>query len=496
MRSKGRNILIGIIVLVIATASCVALTIKNSASEVVTNQQENSTVTATIGVDRQAIMQKAQSGSTDMRSLMNSVPALTLDQLKSYANSKYVKSFTYQETASLDSSNITATSNTSSTSSSSSSSNQSNNGRNDMPDHTDGGQSKGDFKLVGYSSTKAMSDFVSGTYKITSGSMFSDSDTGYDCVITNELAQQNSLKVGSQITFTNPSDTTQSYTFTVVGIYKDTSSSDGSQMDLFSNASNQIITNYTAVNNIVSKSASNSSTALTSQLSSSFTLTNSNVVNKFTSEVKSKGLNQYYSVTTNADTITEELQPINNLNSFATTFLILVLIIGGIILIVLNMFNIRERKYEVGVLRAIGMKKGKVALQFITELFIVTFAALIIGTAVGGFASVPVANHLLKNQISSSQSEQSQVNQNFGRPSGGTAQSNGTGTARASGGNLNGYFGLSKNVSYINQINAVINGKVLLEIAGIGILLTILSSGMSMIVISRYEPLKILSSRS
>ena len=55
--------------------------------------------------------------------------------------------------------------------------------------------------------------------------------------------------------------------------------------------------------------------------------------------------------------------PLKNLSTFATYFLIVVLIIGAVILIVLNIFNIRERKYEVGVMTAIGMKKGKVAAK-------------------------------------------------------------------------------------------------------------------------------------
>lgn len=45
-------------------------------------------------------------------------------------------------------------------------------------------------------------------------------------------------------------------------------------------------------------------------------------------------------------------------------FLIVILAIGAIVLIVLNIFNIRERKYEVGVLTAIGMKKSRVAISF------------------------------------------------------------------------------------------------------------------------------------
>lgn len=63
------------------------------------------------------------------------------------------------------------------------------------------------------------------------------------------------------------------------------------------------------------------------------------------------------------------MTPLNTLSTMAGWFLIVILLIGAVILIVLNIFNVRERKYEIGVLTAMGMKKGKVALQFLTEIF-------------------------------------------------------------------------------------------------------------------------------
>ena len=53
-----------------------------------------------------------------------------------------------------------------------------------------------------------------------------------------------------------------------------------------------------------------------------------------------------------------------------------------------------------------------------------------------------------------------------------------------------------EDVDYITQINAVVNGKVLLELLGIGLLLTFIASAFSIIFISRYSPLKILSERA
>jgi len=497
-RSKGRNILIGIIILVIAVSSCIALSIRNSANEIVSKEKQSFVITATVGVNRQALRSAAQTGGTDMRTLMDSIPALTVDELKSYANSKYVKSLDYNLTTSMDSSNITAVSNSTAaaTASSASSSSMSSSGSSSKTQGGFGGDmggtSAGSFRVTGYSSTAAMTNFINGTYKITSGAVFSDSDTSNDCVISDELASADSLKVGSTITLTNPNAATQAYTFKVVGIYTNTSTSDGSQMNLFSNSANTIITNYTAANNMITASASNSTTKLSSQINSTFNLASSDSFDAFKAEVATKGLNQYYDVTSNISSFNTTVLPLTNLSSIATIFLLLVLAIGGIILVVLNLINIRERKYEIGVLSAIGMKKGKVALQFITELSIVTIIALFIGSGIGAAASVPTANYMLKSEIASMQSQTQQEQQNFGNGSSSSSSSN----SSSKGNRMAGFFGMGANASYITQMNAVINGTVVLEMLGIGIVLVMLSSGFSLVFISRYDPLKILSSRT
>lgn len=518
VRSKGRNILIGIIVMIITVSSCIALSIKNSANTIVQNVKDSSIITATLTLDRQALMQDTQASGGDIRTAMSSISSPTIDDIKKYGTSQYLSGYYYTIEASLNSSNIQPidTNSWRNNSSSSSSSTQSNNngsgsnngqGGQNMP----GRRNRGDFRITGYSSASAMTNFVNGTYKMKDGSMFDDGTAGNVCVITDELAQLNNLSVGSTITFTNPGDTSKTYDFKVVGVYTNTASSGNDQMiaDPFSDTGNQIITSFDALNNIIgaSKSAStdtssdSSSTEITAQVNPTFILKDADSLNSFKADLASMGLNKYYTVQTNSGSIDQTLTPVKNLSSFATVFLILVLVIGGIILIVLNMINIRERKYEVGVLRAIGMKKWKLAFQFISELFIVTFIAIIIGTAAGSISSVPTANMMLQNQISAQQDQQQQISQSFGRTGNfGQGQwQQGGNTMLSQGGRQNGaagFFGFRNNVSYVNQIDAVMNLQVLMEIILIGILLTLLSSSFAVTFISRYEPLKILNSRA
>lgn len=158
----------------------------------------------------------------------------------------------------------------------------------------------------------------------------------------------------------------------------------------------------------------------------------------------------------------------------------------------LNAFNLRERKYEIGVLAAIGMKKWKIGTQFVFELFCVTFIAFLIGTTIGACLSVPVTNRLLAEQTASISSSQSQVAGNFGKEPGQMGDM---------GGNMGGRMGgrgqqLSGPTSYIDSVTSATDLTVVAQLVGVGILLTILSSGAAILTITRYEPLKILASRS
>jgi len=145
------------------------------------------------------------------------------------------------------------------------------------------------------------------------------------------------------------------------------------------------------------------------------------------------------------------------------------------------MINIRERKYEIGVLRTIGMKKSKLSLQFIIELMVVGVVSLLIGTAVGSTMSVPISNNLLKNEINSASEKYDNIENNFGGPDAKNFK--------------NKDFGVAK-VDEIDKINAAVDLKVTGKLLGIGVLLILVSSLGSIVAILRFSPLTILKERS
>ena len=229
-------------------------------------------------------------------------------------------------------------------------------------------------------------------------------------------------------------------------------------------------------------------TAIPSQVSGTYVFANVDEYYTFESEVRDLGLDETYTVSsTDLAAYEQSLLPLENLSQMAGYFLAVVFGIGAIILVVLNIFNVRERKYEIGVLTAIGMKKGKVAMQFLVESFVVTLVALVIGAGIGAMSSVPVTNTLLASQIEAQSNNMMQTEASFGRPTSGamggmTGMIGGKGQAMAA-------------VDYISNVTSATDFTVLMQLLGIGIVLTLVASVVSIIFITRYEPLRILSNR-
>ena len=534
-RSKGRNVLIGIIALVIAVSACIGLSIRQAAESAKETALEGMSVTATITYDRSGAMNQMGGGRPQFgsgsggefsfdrdrfASMMGSASSLTLDEYKKYAEADSVQLFYYTLTAYFNGSDgfePVSDETTEESTDSSSSSSMSPSGFPGGMGGMGGMMSTGDFSIVGYSGDSAMTDFVNGTSSVLEGgTMFEEGTSDYVCVISEELALYNDLYVGDTIVITNPKLEDETYTLTVSGIYTSTANNDFS-MSMFGTSqdpANRIYMSSNALQAIIDASAAASTTVtddngrqseskITGTLEATYSFATADDYYAFEDEVRALGLSESYTVSSSDLTAFENsLEPLNTLSKMAGVFLIVILIIGGIILVVLNIFNVRERKYEVGVLTAMGMKKWKVAAQFLCEILVVTMLAVVIGAGIGAVSAVPVTNALLEDQVASQSKQQTQVDQSFGRP-GNTGGGFPGGDMSNFPSDMPGGFGggnpfesmVSGATSYITEVDSAMNLTVVLQMLGVGLLLTLVAGAASVLFIMRYDPLKILANR-
>ena len=380
--------------------------------------------------------------------------------------------------------------------------------------------SMNDFTVKAYNTDAAMPDYLSSLNALSS------TDETLHCLISKSLAEENSLQTGSTFTLKNPDNEDEIYTFTVAGIFDSSQSSDS--QDTSSNAAfsdNTIYISNAAMEKLLTDSAAanpeteetesdkkedaETTKALSANYDATFIFANLNDYNDFKDD-----LAEGYTLTSeDVDNYEESIKQLNTLGQYATYFLIVIFIIGAFVLVIINLFSIRNRKYEIGVLTAIGMKKHKVAIQFVAELFIVTFAALIIGSAAGSVASVPVTNKLLvsinteektedaaESKTSSSQQPggmpamPENMPDNFPGGSDGSGQRTPPGNFGENFKNKVGDVGSNVN-NYIAKISSATDMTVILEMILVGMGLTLISSAAAVAFVMRYEPLKILNNR-
>ncbi|MFO7635677.1 MAG: FtsX-like permease family protein [Clostridia bacterium] len=482
-RSKGRNVLIGLIITIVTAASCIAFAINASSDTLIEHHIGSNPVEVYFQLDNGMLRQLTQ----EERSL---IAPMGIAEIKALGESDLVQGYFYSNEIMMESDALDPVSYEADASGDST---MGNGGNIRLPNMQAG---MGSFRLTGVSDPYTIQDFLNGTRQIISGTVYNTEDGAMDCIISEDLAYANGIEVGDVLSLFHPDNDQVAYLFTVAGIFLDRSDTQANafaRMNIM-NPGNQIYTSYDHVERISGDSIAEAGEAMEASnpigairslaqgTSARYYLVSGEDVGAFYQEARQKGLSEYYVLLTNEEQIQQTIRPVQNLKDFSVTFLILVLLIGALVLGILNMINIRERKYEVGVMRAIGMSKSKVALQLVSELLLVALVALIIGAFIGGMVAQPLATSMLEKEINAQQVEQMGQLQNFGQ---------GMGQGRMGIPVLRG-----QGVDYIDQIQVSIDFPVILLLIIVGLGLTLVSSVASVMQIAKYEPVKILRDRS
>lgn len=507
-RQKGRSVLIFILVLTIAFSSCVALCIRSSANAAKESTYESMSISATITTNRTGMMAEGfgerEEGSVeeiDREAIMEEMSAfqegISLETLQEYESLEEVASFYYTRTLSLDGSSIEAYEMASTGF-----------GESQMMGgmSSGGGMSQGmgittvstgDFEVTSFSTHDAMTNFVDGTCVIYDGTVF-DMDDSASCVVSQEVAYLNDLSVGDVIEVVNPNLETEVYEMTVTGIFScETTDSYANNIYISEDYYQVIIANSAAVTETIVLDEENEiemDSTLTAVTSGVYTFENVTDYESFCVSVVDAGLDSesYSVVSSDLTEFESSVTPLENLTSFTTYFFLVVLAIGSVILILFNIFTIRERKYEIGVLAAIGMPKIKVAQQFICETFVITLVAITIGGIGGTIVASPIANVLLEDQIESLSTSFGDVSENFG----GNFQGEGQMQGMEQGGASLSIGGIGTDVDYVDTISVSMDLEVIVQLLGIALVLSLVASSVGVISVLRYDPLTILANRS
>lgn len=303
--------------------------------------------------------------------------------------------------------------------------------------------------LLGSNREDINDDFQKGTYSLIEGNVYQNPK---ECIISKELAKLNQLQVGDFLSLqSNDGGKYPSIDLKITGIYEDVSLHGGlpSYNIALTNKNNEIFTSFTTV----------IETAIFQNygmLDLKVYLKNPNLLQAFHQELQTKGLPNSYKVTTDKAGYQKIIEPVEHLADISKSMIIGVCALGSLLLILISIMVTKERMYEIGVLRAIGMKKKEVILGLLSETIVITVICLVLGIGCAQFSAKPIAKHLLSSQLSYETKVEEERLSNF---------------------------------------NPSLNQDTVLEISLLSIGLALITSASSVLFTVRYEPIKILNKK-
>lgn len=461
-RNKGRNLLLAIVIFAVIMAATVAIVIHQTADAVIDDYKSRFGSMAEIVMDWDSTTEYFSTSTQTDADGMLIMPSITAEQYLSFADSSYLRDYSinYQTYVALDGATAVGQDDDSQTQ---------NNG---------GGVLSGDWgmsvitkysasaKLVADANPSSMDEFQSGARKITDGKLYENEN---ECIISQDFANKNNLKVGDSLMVVEPTqkDTPEKViTLTISGIYADSTTVDEfAKLHTPSNRRNEILISIDTMN------ASDFSTEMT-EVTATYELTSPDVLADFEQELRSKGLPDLYTVSTNESAYNKVVAPVQGLTKITDVFTWVVLAVGAAIILLVASMAVRERKYEMAVLRAMGLKKMKVIAMLMTELIVITAFGLCVGLGLGATTSQPVADALLSQQVELAKEAQTSTN-NFiyVDPS-------------------------TENVEALSEINVSLSPEAMAQICLIALCIAILSTTMGAYYVAKYEPLNLLSERN
>jgi putative ABC transport system permease protein len=280
-----------------------------------------------------------------------------------------------------------------------------------------------------------------GTFTLKSGSIFNSNSTDNVALVGSNLASKNNLKVGSTFTAYNT-------TITVVGIFD--------AGNTFSN--NQVIIPLATEQKLSGQAGDITSATLTVD-----SITNVDSV----TTAAGKALGSAADVTNAAAQAQTVVAPLQNIQSISLYSLIGAVVAGSVIILLTMIMIVRERRREIGVLKAIGASNIKVMGQFMTEAITLTVMGAVIGIGLGVAAGNPITRLLVNNSSTT------------------TAQVGGGGFRRAGG------FGGGIRNSF-STIHAAVGWSIILYGLAAAIIIAVVGSAIASFFIAKVRPAEVM----
>jgi putative ABC transport system permease protein len=256
-------------------------------------------------------------------------------------------------------------------------------------------------------------------------------------------------------------------TLTVAGIFTTSSDNQG--------ANNTVIVSLPALQRLTGQSG-----VVTSAIVTVDSLDNlSTVTTKVTNTLGSSA-----DVTSAQEQADNTVKPLNSVKKVSSFSLVGAIIAGAVIILLVMIMVVRERKKEIGVTKAIGGSNSRIIGEFMIEALTLTILGAVIGLIIGVIGGQPVTKQLVDSSTSSTTTS-------IQGPGGRTFAAQRTeGTTPPTGGpgGFGGNFRRNSTIQSVSNIKAEIGPSILLEGFGAAVLIAVLGSALAAGMISKIRP--------
>lgn len=287
---------------------------------------------------------------------------------------------------------------------------------------------------------------------ITSGQKFDVNSSENVAILGSALATKNNLTVDSTFTVYNQN-------IKVVGIFDAGNN--------FTNA--QLIMPIKTLQNLSSQLGQVNEIIVTADSVDN--------INSVTTAIKAK-LGNAADVVSSQDQSQNAVTPLQNIKTISLYSLIGSLVAGAVIIFLVMVMIVRERRKEIGVLKAIGSSNALIAVQFVYESLVLTLIGGVVGIILGFVFSNPVLKILVNNSQSSS------TTTNLMRGAGDPGGPGGPGGAIMRLGSGAG--------DALRNIHAVVGWEIILYGLGAAVLIAVIGSIIPSFLISKVRPAEVM----
>jgi putative ABC transport system permease protein len=208
---------------------------------------------------------------------------------------------------------------------------------------------------------------------ITSGKAIGGSENDSKAMISGAMAKKNNLKVGDTFTAYNE-------TLTVSALFKADTESGNST----------VITSLPTLQRLSDRSNQLSTAIVTVDSLDNLKATVSNIKNKLGTDAD---------VTSALEQATKALEPLASVKKVALFSLFGSVVAGAVVIFMMMIMIVRERRREIGILKAIGASNLRIVMQFMTEALTLTLVGAVVGLIIGVVGGSPATASLVSSSI-------------------------------------------------------------------------------------------------